>query len=320
MAKILNQIASALEGAKSIAIMPHVSADGDAIGSSLALAIALSNGQRKVKVFLEEDVPFIYSFLPGKELAEVYRKSADHYDTVVALDCGDTGRLGRRLEIFNDGRITINIDHHNTNSEFAFHNFVDIGASAVGEIIYQLIQMMGLDISKEMAACLYVAIATDTGGFRFSNTTALTHQITSDLVNRGIDVADISQRIFNSTTLGKIKLTGVAIESLEIMDNGKIAIISITNEEMEKSGAIDEDSDGLVNIARNINGVEVAAMIRQRDDGEIKVNLRAAGVVDVSAIASLYKGGGHKKAAGYTIQSTLEEAKEKLLKDIREVL
>ncbi|NTV90184.1 MAG: bifunctional oligoribonuclease/PAP phosphatase NrnA, partial [Clostridiales bacterium] len=212
------------------------------------------------------------------------------------------------------------IDHHTTNSEFAFHNFVNKTSAAVGEIIYQLIMMMGLEIDEATAMCLYVAIATDTGGFRFSNTTPLTHQIASDLVNCGIDVADISQRIFNSTSLGKVRLTGIAIDSLELFENGKIATISITSEDMVRSGALDEDCDGVVNIARNIIGVQVAAMIRQKTKGEVKVNLRSNTNLDVAAVAGMYGGGGHKKAAGYTFGGTLEDAKTKLLKDLQEAL
>ncbi|NTV90814.1 MAG: bifunctional oligoribonuclease/PAP phosphatase NrnA, partial [Clostridiales bacterium] len=133
MAMILNQIASALEKADSIAVLPHISADGDAIGSSLALAMALSKSGRKIRVFLDEEIPQIYSFLPGRELASVYINSIpERFDTVVVLDSGDTGRLGRRIEIFNDARITVNIDHHTTNSEFAFHNFVNKTSAAVG--------------------------------------------------------------------------------------------------------------------------------------------------------------------------------------------
>jgi len=320
MATVMEKIAEELNKAENIAILPHIAADGDALGSSFALALALAGTGKKVKVFLEEEVAQVYSFLPGQELSEVFNGTAEKYDTVVALDCGDLERLGRRAEIFNGARITVNIDHHSLNSEFAFHNFVDESSSAVGEIIFHLIKMMSLEMNKDIAACIYVAIATDTGGFRYSNTTSLTHKIASELLNYDVDVAWISHRVFNSMSLGKVRLTGIAINSLQILENGKVAFITIYEDDIKKAGASDEDCEGLVNIARNINNVEVAALFRPHKNGEVKVNLRSSEYVDVAAIAGMNKGGGHKRAAGYISKGSVEDVKEKLLKELQNVI
>lgn len=317
---ILNNIISALKGAGSIAIMPHVSADGDALGSSLALAFALKKLGKDVKVYLEEEIPYIYNFLPGKQFVEVYKGTFRSFDVAAALDTGDIERLGERADIFKGAKITANIDHHNTNSEFAFYNHVQTTSSAVGEIIYQLIKMLGLSLDPDTATCLYVAITTDTGGFRFSNTTAITHQIAGDLINNGVNVSEISQRVFDSTSLEKVKLMGEAINSLELFEGGRVGFITITEDIMKNTGAKEEDCDGIVNIARNINGVEVAVMIRQRGNGELKINFRSKSHVDVSAIAGMYGGGGHKRAAGCTVQGNLEDIRKKVLDDIIEVL
>jgi bifunctional oligoribonuclease and PAP phosphatase NrnA len=317
---VLNEIISVLKGSDKIAILPHIAADGDALGSCLALALALQKLNKKPVVFLEEDIPQIYRFLPGIQMAKVYERSSTNFDTAIALDTGDIGRLGIRREIFDSSKVTVNIDHHNTNSEFAFHNYISSSASAVGEIIYQLIKMLGLELNPDMAVCLYVAITTDTGGFRFSNTTPLTHQIISDLIKNGVNVAEISQRVFDSTSYEKVKLMGAAINALELVEKGKVAVMLLTNEIIKQTGAREEDCDGIISIGRNIRGVEVAALLRQWDNGEIKVNLRSNSNVDVSAIAGLYSGGGHKKAAGYITKGSLIDAKQKLLDDIREVL
>lgn len=317
---VLDKIISVLNSSERIAILPHISADGDAIGSSLALALALEKIKRKAVVILEEAIPYVYGFLPGSRLAEVYTSDNSRYDTVIALDTGDLGRLGYRKALFDNAKFTINIDHHNTNTEFAFNNFVSTQSSAVGEIIYKMIKMMGIEPDKDIFTCLYVAIATDTGGFRFSNTTPLTHMIISDLISSGINVAEVSQKIFDSTSFEKVKLIGAAARLLELAENGRIAVIAVTNDVIKQSGAREEDCEGIINIGRNIRGVEVAVMLRQWENGEIKVNLRSNSHVDVSAIAGLYKGGGHKKAAGYIIKSSLDDAKNKLLNDIREVL
>jgi Exopolyphosphatase-related proteins len=317
---MLNRIIPIIKRASRIAILPHISADGDALGSSIALALAIKKLGKTADVYMEEEIPQVYSFLPGRQFVEVYTTRPSNYELVVALDCGDAGRLGYRSEIFEGAANTVNIDHHNTNTEFAVHNYVDTKSSAVGEIIYQLIGIMGLEIDREIATCIYVAIATDTGGFRYSNTTSLTHHIVSELINKGVNVADISQRVFDTTSYEKVKLLGAAIDAIELMENGKVAFIGLTNEAIRKTGAKEEDCDGIVNIGRNIRGVKVAAMFRQWDNGEVKVNLRSSSDIDVSAIANMYSGGGHKKAAGYTVKGNLEEVKKRLLDDIREVL
>lgn len=316
----LEKIAEVIKGSKRIALLPHIAADGDALGSSFALALALRTINKEAIVLLEEDVPQIYSFLPASWNAEVYSKKRQGFDTVIAVDAGDPGRLSDRLEVFESGIVTVNIDHHNTNSEYALHNYVDTRAAATGEIIFELIKILGVKPDLDISTCLYVAIATDTGGFRFSNTTVKTHLIAAQLIGNGVNIADISQRVFDSTSYEKVRLLGVAIDALELIEGGKIAVICLPNDLIRQTGAKEEDCDGIVNIGRNIRGVKVAAMLRQWENGEIKVNLRSSSDVDVSAIASLYAGGGHKKAAGYTTKGSLEEAKIKLLADIREAL
>ena len=316
----INKIADAIAAAEHIAILPHVAADGDALGSTLALALALNEAGKKVSVFLEEDIPYIYSFLPGSRLAAVYKEMVGHYDIVVAVDCGDIGRLGKRKEIFDSTSVTANIDHHPTNTGFAVHNFLDTSASASAEIIYKLLKILGIKTGLEIATCLYVGIVTDTGCFRYSNTTPLTHMIAAELIQAGVLVADVSEKVLDSSSYEKVKLTGEAIHTLELFENGKIAMMTVPNEMIRKTGAKEEDFDGIINTARNIRGVEVAAMLREWDIGDIKVNLRSNSTFDVAAIASIYSGGGHKKAAGYTISGSLEQAKNNLLEDLRKAL
>jgi len=323
---ILDDIISVLREAKSVVILPHVSADGDALGSSLALALALEKLDKKATIYLEEDIPDIYAFLPGRPLSGVFHESEAFSGSsaediwsgcvVTALDTGDIGRLGTRAGIFEKAEVTVNIDHHATNTCFARHNYIHKGSSAVGEIVYQMIKMMGLDIDPDMAVCLYVAIATDTGGFRYSNTTSITHQIVADLISTGIDIAEISQKVFDTVSLQKVRLMGMVIGSLEFFENGTISVVTVSRKMMEDSGARDEDCDGIVNIGRSIKGVEVAVMLREAGNGEIRVNLRSNRDTDVSVVANLYSGGGHKKAAGCTIKGNLQEVKQKIVEDL----
>jgi len=311
---VLNDIISILKDKNKILILPHISADGDAIGSSIALGLALEKLGKKVKIFLEERMPDKYDFLPGQHLIEVYDgKNELAFEVAVALDTGDEGRLGKRMEVFREAGVTVNIDHHNTNSMFAGFNFVQPQCSAVGEIVYQIIKMLGLMIDADVSICLYVAISTDSGGFRYSNTTPDTHRIISDLINYGIDVSEVSRKVFETNSYEKIKLMGVAIDTLELLENGKIAIHTITNKVMESLGAKEEECDGLVNIGRSIEGVEVAILLRELESGEIRVNLRSNTYVDVSEIASFFSGGGHIRAAGCTLEGDIESAKRKLI-------
>jgi len=317
---IEKKIIEAVASAQRIAILPHVFADGDALGSSIALSMALEKMGKQVKVYIEEEISRTYKFLPGNEYVEVFKGEIDEYDLVIALDTGDLDRLGRRIKIFQNTDFTINIDHHPTNTEYAILNHVKTNAAAAGEIVYQLIKRMSISIDEGISTCLYVAIATDTGGFRYSNTTPVTHQITADLINNGVDVSMISQLVFETVPFKKVRLMGMAIDTIEIFEDGKAAFIIVTDEMMKEVDALEEDCDGLVNIVRNIEGVEVAVMIRQRSVDEFKINFRSQNYVDVSAIARKYSGGGHKKAAGCTLRGSMVEIKEILYKDIREVL
>jgi len=317
---MLEKIAAAITASGTVAILPHVSADGDALGSSFALALALSGIGKNAVVLLEEKVPLLYRFLPGINYAMIYEGSDMRYDIAVALDCGDIGRLGSRKQVLENAAATANIDHHTTNTGFAMLNYVDETASSTGEIIFILLRLMECKLDKNIATSLYTAISTDTGGFRYSNTTAQTHKVVADLLSLGVDAAEISRQVFDITSYEKVKLTGAAIQSLELFAEGRIAVMTLDNETIMNAGAAEEDSNGIINIARNIRGVEVAAMLRQLDNGEIRVNLRSNTYVDVSAVAERYSGGGHKRAAGFTAIGDPEQVKAGLIEELQKVL
>jgi phosphoesterase RecJ-like protein len=313
-------IVKAIEEADSVAIFPHISADGDAIGSSLALGMALKRLGKKVVVYMEESIPSSYRFLPGIELAGFYSENDSIMALNIALDTGDTGRLATRADIFFKAPCTVNIDHHVTNTKFAQYNYVDSLSASTGELIFLLLKKMNVNIDADMARCLYTAIATDTGGFQYGNTTAETHRTAAELLSTGIDIAELSQRIFDNTTFVKLKLTQRAIELLELHENGLLAMTVITMEDLKSTGAKDEDCDGLVNIGRSIEGVEVSALIKEKDTGEIRVNLRSKVFVDVSEIAAAFGGGGHKRAAGCTMKGSVSDVKQQLINAIKDKL
>lgn len=323
--RILDDIIASMEEAGSIAILPHVSADGDALGSSLALYLALKQMNKKAVIYMEEEVAMVYGFLPGVKDVVIYtdglpEDSSLRYDMAIALDTGDRERLGERHRLFDRAGVTANIDHHPTNTEFAKQNYVRPDAAAVGEIVCQLIKRMGIKLDADISTCLYVAISTDTGGFRYSNTTAATHQYAGELIENGVNAGEVNQRIYESVSLGKVKLMGMAINSLEFYENNKIAVMTITDQMLKQAGAKDEDCDGLVNLGRDIHSVEVAVLLRKKGTNRIKVGLRSKTRVDVAFIAGLYGGGGHKRAAGCLVDKKIEGLKESLLEDIKEAL
>ncbi len=314
------EIIKLISEAGSVAIYPHVSADGDAIGSSLALGMALRNAGKKVSVYIEEDIPTVYRFLPGAELAGFYDENDEVADLNIALDTGDVGRLGSRAEAFFMAPCTINIDHHVTNTKYAHLNFVNAVSASTGEITYLLLKKLKMEINANIATCLYTAIATDTGGFQYQNTTAETHKIIAELLSTGINVGEISQRIYDNTTYEKLKLNAKSIELLELHENSKLAVVALSLDDILSTGAKEEDCDGIVNIGRSIESVEVSALIKEKGNNEIRVNLRSKNYVDVSEVAAAFDGGGHKRAAGCTIIGTVEEVKGKIIEAIKERL
>lgn len=302
---------------KTIALIPHISPDGDCIGSSLAFALALRQNGKEAFVYMEDKIPENLSFLPGIDMVKAYNGQEESFDLAIAVDTGDEDRLGQRINIFKKAKDTVNIDHHDTNTFFANHNFVDSKSSSAGEIIYTLLKLMNVKIDSNIATCIYVAVITDTGGFKYSNTTSYTHDIASDLIKKGVNVADVSAKIYDSIPLKKVKLMGYAIGSLEILCEGLVSIVTITEEMLKDSEASEDDCEGIVNIPRNIQGVETAVLLRHKSKNEVKVNLRSNSYVDVSKIAVEFSGGGHKRAAGFVFQGCIEDIKKELIEKIK---
>ncbi len=312
---IQNDIVCAIKKEQHPVILPHVNADGDALGASIALALALEKLGKRPVVYLEEGFPVLYGFLAAKSRVLRYEESIAPPSLAIAVDTGDTKRLGRRIELFDSAKVTINIDHHTTNTFYAEFNDVRSSCSSTGEIMVDIIQALSIEIDRSIAECIYVAIATDTGGFRYSNTSAKTHRIAARLLEKGIDVAGLSRNIFETLSYEKLKLMEKAISSIELLCSGKVCTMRLTDEALRQTGASEEDFDGLVNLGRNIRGVEAALLFRHSSSG-IKVNLRSNEYVDVAEIASKFGGGGHQRASGFTIEGKLDDIISKTVQQV----
>jgi bifunctional oligoribonuclease and PAP phosphatase NrnA len=308
------KIISKIKESNKIAIMSHIMPDGDNVGSSLALYNTLKKLGKDVHFILDDDIPKVYKFLKNSDKVE--RPSQyEHFDAVIALDCGDAGRLGKS-RLYLENNFVINIDHHISNDEFGNLNVVDPNAAATAEIVYQIIKLLGVAMDAEISECLYIAIVTDTGQFQYSNTTFKTHQIAGELINNGVNVSLMFERVYQNSSKEKVMLMKTALDTLEFYHNDSISCITLTLKQMEDINAMDMDSDGIINLARDIECVEAAIFLKELEQGKIKVGLRSKKVIDMAAIALQFGGGGHVRAAGCTLHGTMEEIKEKILEAI----
>lgn len=294
-------------------IASHLSPDGDSVGSALALWMALTVLGKKAEVTTIDPVPFKYRFLPCWEQVKVWQEvSIEDYGLFIILDSSDLRRIEPLLPLAQTQKV-LNIDHHITNERFGQYNYIDAKAGSVGEITYELIKQMKVTISKEIATCLYTALNTDTGSFRYANTTSRTHLIAADLIDLGVKPAEMTRCIYENVTREGTLLIKEALNTLDFECQGKIAHITVTRDMMERTGAKDEDTEGLVNYTRNIGGVEIGIFFKEICDGKVRVGFRSFDV-DVSKLAEIYGGGGHPRAAGCQLEKTISQARLEVLK------
>ncbi|MBC2578911.1 bifunctional oligoribonuclease/PAP phosphatase NrnA [Clostridium sp. DJ247] len=318
---IMNDIIKIIKESDRIAITFHTSPDGDSLGTSLALMQGLRKIGKNVQILCKEEIPEGFKFLSCSE--EINGESiqiTSGTDCVIVLDCGDIKRINADLDLKNREYTLINIDHHISNELYGDLNYVDTNASAMAEIIYQMLRIMGIEIDKSMAACLYTSLITDTGSFKYSNTTSVTHTIAGDLINTGINFSEIHRIVFDNKKIQRIKLYGKAIEAMEIFQH-KICVITVTKDMLLKLG-FDSGSDtsDIISLGIQVDTVEAAALIKESDGG-VKISLRSKANIDVRKVAEKYGGGGHIRAAGLFMEhKTVEEAKELIIKELEKEL
>ncbi len=304
----IENMARFIEGNQAFSIISHISPDGDAIGSGLALAQLLRGLGKATENICCDAIPEAYRFIPGAE-GFLLPEQANGYAAVIAVDCADIGRLGVAKGIFESAATTANIDHHGTNTLYAEHNLVEETA-ACAELIYRLGCALGAEIDRDTASCLLTALVTDTGCFAYSNVTRDTMAIAGELIALGADNARINRLVYHTEPVGKVRMHAYALERLRMYGNGRIAIATLTEGEMSPFGP-EAYTEGIVEKLRDIDTVEIAIFLRQHD-GDVKASLRAKETADVSRIAAKMGGGGHIRAAGYTErETTVCEAEKK---------
>ncbi len=291
-----------LQTVHRVSIFTHVRPDGDAIGSSLGLQrILRTNTGLPVYLYCPDVIPAKYGYLPGVEHFRRDLEGSVKQDLVFVLDCSDLERLEYLKEKLQQHPRLVNIDHHVTNDFFGKYNLVDTRAAATGEMLYQLSRVWGFHVDFEASLCLYSAIASDTGSFKYDNTTPETLRITAELLQKGIQPSLVSQKLFDERPYTTLALLGEALKSLTLEQGGKIAWMRIDDNGIEKCGAKPEELDGFVNYLRDIENAEVGIFFYHARAGNTKVGFRSKSV-DVARIASAFGGGGHPRAAGCTVE------------------
>lgn len=314
---MLKQIIDQLQKSQTVLVVSHSNPDGDAIGALLATGLALKAMHKDVCMFNQSPIPAVYRFLPSVKMICQEADDMETYDTVVVLDCGSIERIGPMAQQAGKARTIVNIDHHITNTRFGHLYLIDSEACATAAIVYRIIKKMNIHIDCPMAAAIYTGILTDTGSFRFSNTNQQAFAICAEMIACGANPYEIAQHVYGHYSLGRIKLLNLALDSLEISPNGKMSIMSLTQDMLDITRTQEEDIDGIINYARRIEDVKVAALIHEvagygRARRQYHVSLRSDGDVNVAMIAAEFGGGGHANAAGFSVEATLSDLKNKI--------
>jgi phosphoesterase RecJ-like protein len=317
----MDQIIQHIKDGQHILIASHAEPDGDSVGSLVALGLALKKLNKKITMYNPSPIPAVYRFLPGAGQIVRQIKAVDTYDLALVLDCGDLVRIGETSAEVDKIPMLINIDHHVSNTGFGHFQLIDTNACATAEIVYRLIDALKIPFDKAIATSIYTGILTDTGSFRFSNTNRAAFAISKAMTDAGVEPHNVAQRVFGTYSLGRIKLLNMALNSIEISDNGKLSMMTVTRSMLNTTGTNTEDLDGMINYARRIEDVKVAALIHEIKNGAGKftnmnryhVSLRSDSSVDVAKIAGKFGGGGHSSAAGFQIESTLVALKTKII-------
>ena len=308
----IHQVLAEIDSRESFVLTSHARADGDAVGSSLACCEVLRRLGKQAEVILRDGVPRVYQQLPFADGVIHSDRVNGRYDAAILLECDSIQRT--RLEGL-EAQFLINIDHHKSGRAFANVNWIDPQAVATAEMVYRLAREAGVKISPEIATCLYTAVLTDTGAFMYEGTNQHTFELARELVLAGADPARCARHIYFGHSTAKMRLLGLALSALQ--REGPLAWIWVTQEQMERTGAKEEDCEGLVNYALAIGDVEVAVFFRELPDHRFRVSLRSKGGLDVAHIAEEFGGGGHACASGCSVDGPLHAAVESVLGRIR---
>ena len=318
----LKKVCASVKKYNNFLITVHTSPEGDALGSQLAFYNLIKKLGKDGTIINEDELPYGYDFLPGNKFIHRLGKSSKYidFDCFVVLDCADLKRTGEVYKLNIGNKPVLNIDHHVSNRIFGDVNWVEPGASSCSEMIYKLYKQLRLPIDKDTALALYTGMMTDTGSFRYSNTSSFTHKAVAELLESGLEVAQVYRNTYENIPLSDVKLLLEILPEIKFYYRGKIAWFKI-RKKLLKSGKPRVDvADLVLSFGRAIKGVEVVVLFKENlgENNEVRINLRSQGQVDVNKVASLFGGGGHKTAAGCTLHGDIDQISKKVLNKIKE--
>jgi phosphoesterase RecJ-like protein len=318
----LQEAARFIRESDDFLVVSHLSPDGDAISSTSAIGLILQSFGKTYTLINEGRTPDKFrSLLAGQPIIDYSKEApARTFTHVIAVDCADISRIGEVRRLFAEEVQLLNIDHHSTNDGYGTTNLLKPDAAATVEVIYELVETLQIPWTKPLATCIYAGLLTDTGGFRYSSTTPAVMAIAERMLREGAEGAQLAEQLLEKMTYSQVMLLKEALSTLSFTEDRKAAWVYVTAEMLKTIGASDEDTEGLVNIPRNVDGVEVGLMFKQKEDQTVKVSLRSGGQVNVAQLAKSFGGGGHIRAAGCTVQGTLEEVIQKVVEAVKAAL
>lgn len=314
---MLKQISELIDRHRFFLITAHERLDGDALGSELALYHLLRNMGKEATIYNQDVTPENYRFFTESDRITNELPPPESFDAAFVLDCSDLQRVGREAAKIATIPCLINIDHHFSNGGFCETQLIDPRASSTGELICRLLAHMGIAPTGEIATCLYTAILTDTGGFRYGNTGRGTLLAAADLVAGGADPQWISENVYETNAPARIRLLASILPKLTIDEGGRVGSITVTQQDLASTEALPEHTEGFVDLPRTIRGVDISVLYAELPDGSFKLSLRSKGTVNVERIARVFGGGGHINAAGCRMEGNIDDIRRRLLEAIR---
>lgn len=303
-------------------VVSHVQPDGDAVSSTLAVGWLLSCLGKKYTMLNEGPIPQRMEYLwHADEIVNLADGELPRtYSNVICVDCADFQRVGLTQRFFAQDALIANIDHHPTNNGYGFVTLIKPDAAATAEILFDLLKTFEVEWDIDIATAIYTGLLTDTGGFRYTNTSPKVMAAVSELLALGVNGPELAETLLEEMTLAQVKVLNRALNTLQLTPQGDVAWVYVTPQDMLECNAANEDLEGIVNYPRNIRGVEVGMLFKVIDETAVKVSLRSAGKVDVAALAQVFGGGGHTRAAGARVEGTLEQAIPRVLEEVRRLL
>lgn len=320
MNDIYKPVIDVIEKHHRFLVCSHAHPDGDAIGSTLALGVALISRGKEVVMYNHDPVPRNLDFLPFASRISNFIDNDSRFDVTIMVDCSQVARVGDKLSSLKEKGLLVAIDHHISCAAESDVSCFDEGASSTGEVVYSIIKRLGIEITPDIATLILTTLVVDTGFFRYSNTTPHTLKIAADLVEHGASTWFISKNMEERVDPRQFRLLSDALDTIEYLFGGKVAMMVITRQMFRSTGADAEMVEDFINFPRSVDGVEVAVLIREKERNVFKVSFRSKGLVDVAALAARFDGGGHEHAAGCTIVGRLGVVKQKISKAVGEHL